>query len=217
MRLALLAVAVAGALAGCATPAPHYYSLQVPGVPETAAAPMVDSGYAISVQPVLVPEQVARPQIVVGTASGTEVVPLNAALWAGPLEAQIRGALANALAQRLNVLEVGLSKAAEALPVWRIYVDVQRFDSLYGEAVRQDVVWRLVPQGMPAGVGERLCSAQLRFPVGAGMSALVEGHSKALVALADVIAQSLPGPAGAGASPAAEPAGEGVAFRGCVG
>jgi len=202
-------------LAGCAASAPQYYSLQSRA--GTQAAPSsVSDDYAISVQPVIVPEQVARPQIVVRTSPGAEVVPLSAALWAGPLEAQIRNAVADELTQRLNVLDVGLSSAGKNLPVWRIYLDVQRFDSLYGEAVWQEVVWRMVPQGMPDGVKERLCSAQARLPVATGMSALVEGHREALAGIAEVMAQALPRPANA--SPdidAGTP--EGVNFRGCVG
>lgn len=212
----IMFLGLAAALAGCAASAPQYYSLQAPALASAAQEREVASDYVISVQPVLIPEQLARPQIVVSASSGAEVVPLNAALWAGPLEAQIRDALADALTQRLNVLDVGLSKSVES-PVWRIYVDVQRFDSLYGEAVRQDVVWRMVPQGMSAEFGKRVCSAQLRLPVGPGMSALVEGHRQSLDMLAGVMARTLPGQDDRRAPAALEASAEGLNFRGCVG
>src|SRR5690606_20721775 len=92
-----LAPVAALALAGCAATAPQYYSLQTSGTDTPADARPVQSDYVISVQPVLIPQQVSRPQIVVGGLSGAEVVPLNVALWAGPLEAQIRDTLAAAL------------------------------------------------------------------------------------------------------------------------
>src|SRR5690606_21113477 len=194
-RTLAMALLVAGSLAGCAANAPQYYSLQA--APASAgtggASATVPGDYAISVQPVLVPEQVARPQIVVGQPFGSEVVPLNAALWASPLEAQIRNAIAAELTQRLGVLDVGAATAADGMPVWRIYLDVQRFDSLYDVAVQHDVVWRLVPQGMPRNVGQRVCSASVRRDVGTGMSALIEGHRAALASLAAAIAQSIPG------------------------
>lgn len=204
---------IAALMAGCAAPAPQYYSLQAPAIASQSQERKVASDYVISVQPVLIPEQLARPQIVVATPDSAEVIPLNAALWAGPLEAQIRDALADALTERLNVVDVGLSRV-EGPPVWRIYVDVQRFDSVYDEAIRQDVVWRMVPQGMPEQVGKRVCSAQLRLAVGTGMSALVEGHRQSLNILADVMARTLPGQ-GDGSVPDAAP--EGLNFRGCVG
>jgi len=200
-------------LAGCAATAPQYYSLQAPAMAAAPQAGEITADYVISVQPVLIPEQLARPQIVVAAASGSEVMPLNAALWAGPLEAQIRDSLADSMARRLNVLDVGLSKVVE-LPTWRIYVDVQRFDSVYGEAVRHDVVWRLVPQNMPEDVGKRVCSAQLLHSVGTGMSALVEGHRRSLDTLAAVMAQTLP--LGSTLPPLSEAQQEGLHFRGCV-
>lgn len=203
-------------VAGCAASAPQYYSLQAPAIASATQEREVASDFVISVQPVLIPEQVARPQIVVASPSSAEVIPLNAALWAGPLEAQIRDALADALTQRLNVLDIGLSRS-EGPPVWRIYVDVQRFDSVYGEAVRQDVVWRMVPQGMPDRVGKRVCSAQLRLPVETGMSALVEGHRQSLDILAGVIAQTLPEQDDGPVPAATDAVAEGLSFRGCVG
>jgi len=204
---------MAALLAGCAASAPQYYTLQIPDAAGGNGSGL-QADYAISVQPVIIPEQVARPQIVVSTSSGAEVMPLNAALWAGPLEAQIRNVLAGELAQRLGVLDVGRNSAAKGLPVWRIYLDVRSFDSVYAEEVRQEVVWRIVPQGVPGNVKERVCSARASVPVEEGMSALVEGHRSALTGLAGVIAQSLPGPSGA-VAPSGTP--EGVSFRGCVG
>lgn len=211
--------AVVMLLAGCAATAPQYYSLQAPAIATAAEAGKLDSDYVISVQPVLIPEQVARPQIVVAAATGVEVVPLNSALWAGPLEAQIRDALAGALMQRLNVLDVGLSRV-DGPPTWQIFVDVQRFDSIYGESVHQDVVWRLVPQGMPKKVSPKMCSAQVTLPVASGMSALVEGHRQALHMLAQLMAGTLLGQSLKSSSSIA-PATDrdfsaSVNFRGCV-
>jgi len=213
-RVGLQAMLMALLLAGCAATAPQYYTLQIPDAGGKHLSDL-QSDYAISVQPVIVPDQVARPQIVVSSASsGAEVVPLNTALWVGPLEAQIRNVLADELAQRLGVLDVGQASAAKGLPVWKIYLDVQRFDSIYADAVRQEVVWRLVPQGVPGNAKERVCSAQASLPVEEGMSALVEGHREALTGLAAVIARSLPG--SSDTRTAVEPP-PGVSFRGCVG
>lgn len=208
-----LILGAAALLVGCAATAPHYYSLQAPAIATVPQDRKLAADYVISVQPVLIPEQLARPQIVVSASEGAEVVPLNTALWAGPLEAQIRDALAQALAQRLNVVDIGLAKS-EGTPLWKIYVDVQRFDSLYGQEVRQDIVWRLVPQGMAEGVGKRVCSAHVRLPVDIGMSALVEGHRQSLDILAGVMAQTLPGQ---GEAKAPEGPVDGLQFRGCVG
>ena len=204
----VLLIMAAAVLGGCASTAPQYYSLLASGIepggsPGTGSA-RVQGDYAISVEPVVVPEEVARPQIVVSTAQDAEVIPLNSALWAAPLEAQLRQAFGDALSRRLNVLDVGQSGAAQGLPLWRIYVDVQRFVSVYDESVQQNIVWRIVPQGMPSKVRERTCSARVELPVGTGMSALVEGHRQALNVLAGAIADTMPGsaPARDGVTPA---------------
>lgn len=215
MKLRLILPPLAVLLAGCAASAPQYYSLQTPLMASGGQEYQVVSDYVISVQPVLVPEQVARPQIVVADQSGAEVIPLNAALWVGPLESQIRAALSDSLTRRLKVLDIGQSKAVD-LPVWRIYVDVQRFDSLYGEAVRQDIVWRMVPQGVPEASGKRVCSAQLQLPVGDGMSALVEGHRRALDTLTGLMARTLPAKGDSATAIALNVQEDGLHFRGCV-
>lgn len=214
MKKVILGLAVL--LSGCAATAPQYYSLQAPAIASPQPKPRLAGDFVISVQPVLIPEALSRPQIVVASEAGAEVIPLNAALWAGPLEAQIRDALAASLSARLNVLDIGLAKP-EGTPVWRIYVDVQRFDSLYGQEVRQDLVWRLEPHGVSPKAAKRVCAAQLRLPVEEGMSALVAGHRRSLEILAGVIAHTLPPAGKAAQSAGSKPVVDGLSFRGCVG
>lgn len=203
-------------LVGCAAPAPHYYSLQLPPSHNAGSGSAVNAAYAINVQPVSIPDEVARPQIVVRESPGAEVIPLNSALWAGPLDAQIRNVLAEALERRLNVLDVSQSGGVEGLPVWRIAVDVRRFDSVYGERVRHDLTWRLTSQGGRGKPRERVCSATADVSVDVGMAALVEGHRHALSGMAEVIAQTLP-LRGAPRMPAADAIPANIDFRGCAG
>lgn len=212
----MIVLGVAALLSGCAATAPQYYSLQAPAMAAGEHERQVVTDYVISVQPVVIPEQLARPQIVVARAEGAEVVPLNAALWAGPLEAQIRDALADSLSRRLNVVDIGFSRG-EGTPVWNIFVDVQRFDSLYAQEVRQEWVWRMEPQGMSRGMVKRVCAAQIGIPIEEGMSALVAGHRRSLDVLAGLIAQTLPTGGSTSKLPlVSETEYEGLSFRGCV-
>lgn len=196
-------------LAGCAGTAPQYYSLQAPAIASSDAVRNADAKYVISVQPVLIPQELSRPQIVVASPDTSEVVPLSVALWSGPLEAQIRDALAASLSSTLNVLEVGAAKL-DGAPVWNIYVDMQRFDSLYNKEVRQEAVWRLVPSGMKPSVQARVCSAQVRVKVEDGMSNLVAGHRRALDILSSAIAETISG------KQQTSPADGTLHFRGCA-
>ncbi|SHI03754.1 PqiC family protein [Pollutimonas bauzanensis] len=203
-------VLLAAALAACATTAPEYYTL----LPAPTAGPAADAPggarpkYAISVQPVALPEQVDRPQIVISEPGTAQVTPLNSALWASPLSDEIRNALSNDLSRTLGVLDIAGGGIPDALPVWKISLQVQRFDSLYGQRAVLDATWRLAPVNQP-GKKTRICRAQVDVPAAGGMPAMVASHQEALRRLAALIAAQL---SGAGAAPAAA----GVQEKGCT-
>jgi len=190
---ALLAVG----LSACATPARHYYTLlPASTVTESVSRDTRPSPkFAISVQPVVLPEQVDRPQIVISDADAAQVTPLNSALWASPLADEIRNALSYELSQQLGVLDVASGGTPESLPIWKVSLTVQRFDSLYNQRAVLDATWRLAPVHQ-SGKKTVICRAEVQVPVEAGMSALVAGHQEALKKLASVIAAQLTKPAG---------------------
>lgn len=185
-------------LAGCAANKPsHYYTLMPSslsaGQPAALAAPGAQAsaaGYAISVEAVALPEQVDRPQIVITDPASTQVMPLGDSLWAAPLPHEIQNALSDALSRRLGVLDVAATGIPDTLPVWRVLVRVQRFESLYNQQALLDATWRLTPvnQGSKPSM---ICRGETRVPVQPGMSALVAGHQQALSELADVIAEQI--------------------------
>jgi uncharacterized lipoprotein YmbA len=163
--------------------------------------------FAISVQPVILPDQVNRPQIVVSTPGSTQVVPLNGSLWASPLADEIRNALANELSRALGALDVSSNSVPQSLAVWRVDLSVQRFESVYDQSALLDATWRLTPVNQRGKV--RICAAEAQVPVDAGMAALVRGHQMALHEIAAVIISELQGRS----SP---PASSMLRFKGCV-
>ncbi|PLC48444.1 hypothetical protein CR159_18085 [Pollutimonas subterranea] len=192
------AVLLIAGLAACASPTRQYYTLLPASTVadssavETKASPK----FAISVQPVELPEQVDRPQIVINDANAAQVTPLNSALWASPLSDEIRNALSNALSRQLGVLDIASGGTPESLPIWRINVRVQRFDSVYNERAVLDATWRLTPVHQ-RGKKTIICRAEVQVPVETGMSALIAGHQEALQKLAALIAAQLMKPADA--------------------
>jgi uncharacterized lipoprotein YmbA len=206
-----MAVAAASLLAACASSKPdHYYTLlsPAPAAQASSGAGAGQPAFAISVQTVRVPEQVDKPQIVVSDPGSTQVIPLNNSLWASPLSDEIRGALSDGISRRLGVVDVAVTGAPEQLPVWRITMNVQRFDSVYGERVFIDATWRLSPVRQP-GRKTALCRAEARAEVGPGMSALVAGHQAAMEQLAGLIAKQLRGDGTA-------ESGNGLTVKGCT-
>jgi uncharacterized lipoprotein YmbA len=204
---ALLAVA----LTACASTAPRYYTLLPASTPESVGANTQQAAgtkFAISVQPVVLPEQVDRLQIVLSDPQSTQVSLLNSSLWASPLSDEIRNALSDELSRKLGVLDIATGSVPESLAMWKVALHVQRFESVYNERVLVDATWRLTPVNQPAKKAT-ICRAETQVLVGEGVSAMVAGHQEALRRIAQVIAAQLSGSLG-------KVAVDGVLNKGCT-
>jgi uncharacterized protein len=105
--------------------------------------------------------------------------------WASPPADEIRRALSAALTARLGTIDVAGSAAPPGVPVYRVSVDVQRFESWPGEQTVLDAVWSV--RALP-GQAVMTCRSVFAEPVKPGFDALVGGHRQALGALAAQIA-----------------------------
>ena len=174
-------------LAACASAPTQFYTL----LPPPAAAPATAASFQIEVQPVDLPPQVSTPQLVVRTG-GSEMVPVDTRRWIAPLGDEIRDALSADLSRQLGARDVyGLPGGgiAPALPVWRISVKVQRFESALGAYARIDAVWTLQRAG-EQGIA-LTCGSSISESVQPGYADLVEGHQRAVAQLAARIAAGL--------------------------
>lgn len=182
-RLLLIPFAVL-ALAACAGQPMKYYTLLAP----PAAAPGIAEMIWVDLMPVSVPVQVDAPQLVVRQGSG-QLALLERDQWAAPLDAEIRDALAAELSQRAGVRDAHTLAVPKGQPLYRLKLDVQRFDSIPGRAVHWEAAWSL------SGTGEQTlslaCGFRLTEPVGAGYPAMVEGHQRVIAKLAAQIAAVL--------------------------
>ena len=178
--LALVLAALAGCV-GISTPPTRYYTLRAAAAPEPA---VLAARYFVTVGPVAIPEFVDRPQIVVREGEN-RVRLLESDRWAEPLRAAVASLLAEEVGRRLPDAQVaaygqytGNSQAVQVL------VDVRVFDSMPGEGVRLEAVWRV-----RAGDAQHSGRSRLREPSAApGIEALVQAHSRAMAALADELA-----------------------------
>jgi len=183
-------------LAACATSTPpvRYHTLLLP--PASAAAAPTVTARPWQLLPVTVPAQVDRPQWVVRTADDSLAV-LEQEHWIAPLADEIGAALSDTLGRRLGPPSL-------ATDVWRVRVDVQRFESVPARLARLDAVWALqAPGGVPAATP---CAVRLEQPVGGGYVALAQAHRELVARLGERIAAALAASA-AGRTPACEPAG----------
>jgi uncharacterized lipoprotein YmbA len=167
--------------AGCASPTPQFYTLSANG----AAAPATPAAYSVSVGPVGVPEIVDRPQFVVRLAAN-QVELAERARWAEPLKVAIPRVIADNLVQTLADARVSASSTDSD---YKVLVDIQRFESVRGDAVTIDALWSVRP---PKGAAARAGRSVVREPViGKDYDGLAAAHSKALAALSDEIAQAI--------------------------
>lgn len=182
--LALIAATLV--LAGCATPPVTRLHSLLPAdtlPPGAAATPPL----ALVIAPVLVPAAVDQAPWLVRLPDGT-LLQLEHDRWASPLRDEWRAALREHLARRWGALEL-----PGATPAWRLAVELTRFESIAGQAARQELRWTLVrTAGQPAAAGPTPpCLALLNEPVAAGAAALAEGHRRAVARLADRIGRQL--------------------------
>ncbi|MBN3567518.1 PqiC family protein [Burkholderia cenocepacia] len=174
------ALLAALALAACSSPPARFYTLS----PADAAAPLrtapANPAFLIEVPSVGVPEQVAKSQLVV-QKNAAQVDVLEQERWASPPADEIRRALSDDLAAQLGTIDVANSAYPAGVPVYRISVNVQRFESWPGKRAAVDAVWSVRSLATQAVM---TCRTSVAEPVADGYDALVAGHRRAL----DVIA-----------------------------
>ncbi|HDR8857104.1 TPA: membrane integrity-associated transporter subunit PqiC [Burkholderia territorii] len=173
-------------LAACASPPTRFYTLA--GDYRTDAAPGISNAVRqVDVLAVRVPAPVAGSRLVVQT-SPARVDILEEDRWASPVDDEIRTALSALITRRLNAVDVHRVPHDDNFPVYRVTVDVQRFESWPGSHVLIDAVW-----SVQATRGQQTlnCRSAIRENVANGNDALVAGHRLALEAIAVEIAAGI--------------------------
>lgn len=212
-RIPLLSVLMLSAwVAGCgSSPTARYYTLQADAQASAPVGQRVD--YQIEVAPVTVPLQADQPQIMLRSGQNDgALTPMYSDRWSAPLADEIRSALAGTLTRTLGALDVQAIVPAPGVPVWRIQVDVQRFDMLVGGPALLDATWRVRPLEVK-GARALVCRAVVQVPADQSnvVNALVQGQQEAIALLANTIASAIES-GGARATPA----GEQVQLLGCA-
>ena len=180
LGIALAALVVAG----CGTSAPaRFYTLA-----STATADAnPPARYGVLVGPVSVPASVDRQEFVVQVAPNrVDIDEFNR--WAAPLHDSIARTIAGDLSELLQTPDVAVAPFANFDPVYRVTIDVQRFESVPGDSVRIDAVWvvRRAAGGRPSAGRTSWKEAV----TGKDYEALAAAHSRALAKVsADIAAE----------------------------
>jgi uncharacterized lipoprotein YmbA len=180
ISIALIVVAATG----CSTSPSRFYSLDstatADGTPATSATVMVG--------PVTIPASVDQPEFVVQVAPNrVEVDEFNR--WVSPLGDGIARTVAGDLVVLLGTPEVASAQLANFTPDYRVTIDVQRFESVQGQAATLEAVWTV---RKTAGGEIRSGRTVARQPVqGQGFDALAAAHSQALAKMSGDIAAAV--------------------------
>lgn len=180
-------------LAGCGTsPTVHFYTLSSSATPAMAdAAPAAADpsvGPSIGLASITLPDVVDRPQFVLRTGPN-QVVIVDEHRWAEPLKSEIPRVIAENLSRILGVKQVWSypQTGAESAEV-RVYVNIQRFESVPGETALIDASWT-VRHGTSAPATGRSFAKEAAN--GSGYDSLAAAHSRALATISREIAKAI--------------------------
>ena len=187
MRAAALSALLIAALAACSSPPSHFYTLSAGDPSPDAVRTASNPAFLIEVPPVDVPPQVAKNQFVVQTGP-TQVQVLEQERWASLPGDEIRRALSSSLTQQLGTIDVYGSPYPDRVPVYRVSVNVQRFESWPGSRAQIDAVWSVRAVRTQAVL---TCRSAVSEPVSGGYDALAEGHRRAVQRIATEIAAAV--------------------------
>ncbi len=180
-RTLLLAIA----LIGCRSAGSRYYTL-VSAADDKA--PMASGELQLDVLPVDVPPDVDRQEIVVREGQG-EVTPVDTRSWISPLPRELRSAFSADLTRALGARDIAGITPAEGIPVFRVKLDVQRFESVLGKHALIEAVSTVRD---PAATAPALvCSHRAKEAATGDYAGLAEAHQRALAAIAAQVADEV--------------------------
>lgn len=180
----VLVLVLAAALSSCSSPPSRFYTLTAAAQAEDGAAA---ADYSVVVDGVGIPAVVDRPQFVVQKSQNRVAID-EFNRWAAPLATSVARAVAENLVVLLGTPRVASGTLAASFdPAYHVAIDIQRLESIPGEATILEAVWVVRGKGTTAS-GR---SAQREAVQGAGYETLAAAHSRAIAKLSRDIAAAI--------------------------
>jgi uncharacterized protein len=182
-RQVTLAVLVA-VMNACASTPSRFYTLDSTAI----ASGSPPERTTVMIAPISVPAEVDEPQMVVQVAPNrVEVEEFNR--WVAPLNDEIARAVAGDLVVLLGTPDVTTTPLADFSPAYWVTINVQRFDSVQGEAAVVEAVWAV--RRTAGGETQSGRTVARETVQGGGFDGLASAHSRALAKLSDDIAGAI--------------------------
>jgi uncharacterized lipoprotein YmbA len=181
-------IVIALLLGSCASTPPRFYTL----VPESGRNPSgaVAAGYRLEVDPVRIPAQVDRLELVTRLPDGGIAI-ADGDRWIAPVADELQSALSVELLHRLGGADSDATKAASV----SVRLNVERFESSPNRYALIEASWHL--ELKEAGKDLRVvCRTRAYEEVRGGYPEMVRGYQRAVALIADQIATVAQGSVG---------------------
>ncbi|HSB95900.1 MAG TPA: PqiC family protein [Spongiibacteraceae bacterium] len=186
------------ALIGCGSaPRERYYALSanIDAQPtaQLSSQPFLQeraANYGVVIGPITIPDVVDRPQMVVLMAD-SQVSVAEQSRWAEPLDSGIARVVADNLAHSLSGARVSsFAQSHTVVADYRVLIDVQHFDSIVGEGIRDEFLWtvRATNKGGITKSGRTITREAANSD---DYAALVAAHNRALATLSRDVATAI--------------------------
>jgi len=174
-------------LMACATTPPIRFHSLLALDGKARAMPAVSGsgpGLTFTLAAVTLPPQLDQPQWLLRNADGTLSL-LEQERWVAPLRAELQSALWDRWANAWGARAPSTTGRKESL--WRVTVDVTRWDAVPGREVRLETRWSATSGALALSCRSVIQEAT-SLDVSSPVLALAAGHRRAVVRLADEVA-----------------------------
>jgi uncharacterized protein len=182
-------IIVAWLLGGCASASPRFYTLLPES--ESNASTGEAAGYWLEVDPVRVPAQVDRLELVTRLPDGGIAI-ADGDRWIAPVADEVQNALSIELLHRLDGAGPAEATRSDSLSV---HLDVERFESSPNRYALIEASWHLELKQRGKEV-RILCRTRAYEQVRGGYPDMVRGYQRAIARIADQIAMVAQGSVG---------------------
>lgn len=182
-------IVIASLLGGCASTSPRFYTL----MPESGRNPSgaAAAGYRLEVDPVRIPAQVDRLELVTRLPGGGIAI-ADGDRWIAPVADELQNALSVELLHRLGGVDPAEATGPESVSV---RLNVERFESSPNRYALIEASWHV--EVKEAGKGVRVvCRTRAYEQVRGGYPDMVRGYQRAVALIADQIATVAQGSVG---------------------
>lgn len=193
----ILGMMAALLLNGCASVAEtRFYTLSVPSAPPRMkeALPRASTPFYIEVMPVIVPERLARPQLVVrsrGSDQESQLFILEESRWSSHFNDELRDAFATGIANQTGAIRetrgAGGTYASDYRG-YRVAIELGQFDAIVGDRVQARFSWVITRS---ADARSAACYAAISEPVNGGIDGVVQGVRRVVSRVVEDISKNL--------------------------